>query len=529
MRRRPLFLVAFVAGVAVVVTALVVVLHAKPTTTLGSAVSGATQIQGYGGTKISAHVYLPSGPGPHPLLIIPGSWGAPADRYKYVAKLFTDDGYVVLSYAQRGIGASQGEIDLGGDLTQRDVSRMITWSINHEPVDPNRVAALGLSYGAGASLLAAERDSRIKAVVAMSAWTNLLQAYFPNGTPNRLAIQTLYGPQTIARLSPEAARFHTAFAAGDYAAAQADISALSPSRSAITGIAALNRNHTAVMIANDYQDSYFVPSQLTTFFDQLTGPKRLQLAPGDHGGQELAGLNGQPSAVWDNARRWLDHYVLGVTNNIDTQLPVQLQDMTTGVVHGYRAFPVSGVQTAYLGGGDAGALTSLASAASSGWARTITAGVPTIANLAPIELGVVPYRPLTGLALAAVSRTAAGVWQGTALPVATTIAGQPSVHLTVTLSATTASLFVHLYDVNPFGLASLITSSAYSMAGNTPNAPTSVDVPLEPIAWTVPAGHHVALVIDTVDTKFATLSSPGQTITFSSPAKDPSRLSIPTS
>jgi predicted acyl esterase len=130
--------------------------------------------------------------------------------------------------------------------------------------------------------------------------------------------------------------------------------------------------------------------------------------------------------------------------------------------------------------------------------------------------------------LALVSRFAAGVWTGPVVPRATTIAGQPAVHAIVTLSAKQGSLFVHLYDVAPSGLASLITTSAYSVANGTAGATTPLDISLEPIAWTVPAGDHLALVIDTVDSKFASLSTVGGTVTFSSPAADPSRLVIPT-
>lgn len=526
MRRRPLFIAAFVAAVALVVTALVIVLHTKPISTrLGKAVSGPTQIEGYGHIKLAAHVYLPGGPGPHPLLVIPGSWGASAERYSAAAKMFTADGYIVISYAQRGIEKSQGQIDLMDEPTQRDVSRVITWALNHEPVVPTNIAALGLSYGGGASLLAAERDPRIKAVVAMSTWTDLMQAYFPNGTPNRLALQTLYDKQSVARLSPQAAQFHTAFAAGDYASAAADLRALSASRSPITNVDALNRNNTAVMIVNDYQDSYFDPAQLTTFFDKLTSPKRLMLGAGDHGTQETPGLNGQASPLWDSARKWLDHFTRGVRNGIETQPTVQLLDMTTNVVHDSPTFPTAGDKTLYLGGGDAVALAAVPLV---GWTKTIAAGIPTTANVAPLELGFYPYRPVKNVALATVSRTAAAVWSGASLGVPTTIVGQPHLHVTVTPSVLQASLFVHLYDVAPSNQGSLITTSAYSITDATPRLGAPVDVALETIAYTVPAGHHLAVVIDTVDAKFASFSSVGQTVTFTSPVSDPARLVIAT-
>lgn len=527
MRRRPVFLIAFVVVVAAVVTTLVIVLrNNQPKTTLGQPTSGATKIQGYGGTiELAAHVYLPAGAGPHPLLVIPGSWGASAERYAQAAKPFTQDGYVVVSYAQRGIGKSGGQLDLGAEPTQRDVSRVITWSINHEPVDPNEVAVLGLSYGGGMSLMAAERDPRIKAVVAMSTWTNLEQAYFPNGTPNRLMVQTLFNASTVVRLAPAVKSFYTAFASGNYAAAQADMSAISPGVSPITNISSLNRHKTPIMIVNDYQDSYFVPSQLTAFFDALTVPKRLVLGPGDHGTLEFPGLDGQPSAIWDNARKWLDHYVRGDSNGIENQAEVQLEDLNTGATHGFTEFPAADPKSLYLGGGDTGALTSTKSA---GWTRTITSGVPTVANVSPLELDVIPYRRVERVPVNAISRAAAATWNSGPLPSAVTIVGQPTLHVSVSLFAAQASLFVHLYDVTPSGLGDLITTSTYSIANATPNQPKAYDIPFETTAYTLPAGHHLSVVIDTTDTKFASLGTRGEQIAFTSSAADPSRLVVAT-
>lgn len=44
--------------------------------------------------------------------------------------------------------------------------------------DIDRVAMVGISYGAGLALLGADRDARIKAVVAMSGWTAFINALF---------------------------------------------------------------------------------------------------------------------------------------------------------------------------------------------------------------------------------------------------------------------------------------------------------------------------------------------------------------
>ena len=43
------------------------------------------------------------------------------------------------------------------------------------------MAMVGISYGAGLALLGADRDPRVKVVVAMSGWTVFINALFKGG------------------------------------------------------------------------------------------------------------------------------------------------------------------------------------------------------------------------------------------------------------------------------------------------------------------------------------------------------------
>ena len=330
MRRRPLMLIVGAAAVVVaIVITLVTVLRTKPPVTKSTPTVATTKIPVSDGAQLAAHVFVPAGGGKHPLLIMPAPWGQSADPYVPVDETLVKHGYVVVAYAQRGFGTSQGQIDLGGATTQADVSAVITWALAHTPADPKAVGCIGVSYGAGISLMAAEKDPRIKAVVAMSTWTDLAASYYPNETPSVQAVNSLFGSATtVQRLSPPVAEFHSDFARQNVGGAAARLYSLAPERSPATGVAALNRNHPAVMIANDFQDAFFPPSQLISFFDQLAGPKRLQLAAGDHGGQETPGMEGRPSKVWDDATAWVDHFLRGVSNGVQSQGAVQLNDLS---------------------------------------------------------------------------------------------------------------------------------------------------------------------------------------------------------
>ncbi|MGH3523147.1 MAG: CocE/NonD family hydrolase C-terminal non-catalytic domain-containing protein, partial [Mycobacterium sp.] len=88
--------------------------------------------------------------------------------------------------------------------------------------------------------------------------------------------------------------------------------------------------------------------------------------------------------------------------------------------------------------------------------------------------------------------------------------------------AAPASLFAYLYDVDAGGTGRLITTGTVTLTGAGP-----ADINLEPISWTVPAGHHVSVVVDTVDPRYLGRSVPGSTVTIGSTAADPATLSVP--
>jgi ABC-2 type transport system ATP-binding protein len=105
-----------------------------------------------------------------------------------IAKKAWHDGYFVISYDQRGHGASEGTIGLiQPDKEADDVSRIIDWATRNLPLATDNndplVGMIGESYGGGVQLLASVRDARIDALVPITTWYNLDQALFPNGVP----------------------------------------------------------------------------------------------------------------------------------------------------------------------------------------------------------------------------------------------------------------------------------------------------------------------------------------------------------
>lgn len=503
---------------------------ATPTATAATGYSIAYRtIPGYGGDPLKAFVLTPTGrgDGPFPLLVMPSSWGTPDLEYVGAAgKLATDRGYEVISYSSRGFYDSGGQNDIAGPATVGDVSAVIDWAGAQTPADLDRVGVVGISYGAGVGLLAAAEDPRIKAVSAMSAWTDLMGSLDPNDTvaAQAAAALLLIGDLT-SKPSAEMRKAQNDFLAGDIDA----IKPLGPVRSAATKVDRINANHAAIMIANQWDDSLFPPSQLTDFYQRLTGPKRLLLQPGDHGTAEIPGLTGITNESWDTTARWMDHYLLGAANGVDTEQPVRLQDKTTRAWRSYPDWSAVGHDTTlYLTKPDPITGFGGLGGESTGWTRRELTGVPTIAESGPILLtglfqGYFGIPPLVNTVL--VDKNAAGVWSSAAYHQSTTLGGVARLHVTITPSTVDTSLFAYLYDVDPFGNGALITHKPITVAhsGSQP-----LDLRLEPTLWTVPAGHHLTLVVDTTDARYTSTSKLGGTVTFSSPAGDPSRLTVPT-
>lgn len=98
---------------------------------------------------------------------------------------------------------------------------------------------------------------------------------------------------------------------------------------------------------------------------------------------------------------------------------------------------------------------------------------------------------------------------------------------TLTSTKESGTLVAYLCDVGPLGLGKLVSNAPYTFHGKTPGMAFPVDLDLFSTAYDVPAGHHLALVTDTVDPLYIEHNPTGAQLTFSSPESDLSYLSVP--
>ncbi|MGR6998614.1 CocE/NonD family hydrolase [Yinghuangia aomiensis] len=142
------------------------------------------------GTVISARVYAPHRAPGRPAdrrcwscrpRATSARTGTPSRAPRYAAA-----GYLVVAYAERGIGGSTGYLDFAGSRDIDDLSRSSTGrSTPRRPT--RRGSASTAAPGASVGLQAAAVDPRIKAVAAFNRWTDFFRAFYTHDTEHELS------------------------------------------------------------------------------------------------------------------------------------------------------------------------------------------------------------------------------------------------------------------------------------------------------------------------------------------------------
>ncbi|MGW1721874.1 alpha/beta fold hydrolase [Streptomyces sp. NPDC002306] len=475
-------------------------------------------ITGGDGTVLKANVVTPAGADGtrrYPLIVLPTSWGLPQVQYLAQAHRLADSGYIVLTYNVRGFWQSGGRIEVAGPLDTADASEVVDWALANTPADAGHIGMAGVSYGAGISLLAAAHDKRIKAVAALSGWADLIGSIYSERTQHAQAAALLDGVgKVVGRESPEVARVFSDFFASDLSREQ-EIIDWGRTRSPGTYVDRLNDNDTAVLLANTWGDTVFPPNQYADFYEKLAGPKRLEFRPGDHATAEIPGLFGLPNDVWTDTGRWFDRYLKGEDNGIDREPPVQLKSRSTGGYEGYPDWRSVGAATRKFDLAGTTTIHTNVDSGADGGIVFLSSILDQIARVPPVAS--IPLLP----------RRWAAVWQSEKYATAQRVRGTARLHTTVTPTKESGTLVAYLYDVGALGLGKLVSNAPYTFHGVTPGRPFGLDLDLFSTAYDVPAGHRLALVVDTVDPLYIEHNPSGARLTFSSPADDPSYVTVP--
>ncbi|MET8148561.1 CocE/NonD family hydrolase [Actinoplanes sp. NPDC049668] len=468
------------------------------------------------GVTLKANYVAPSAAGRYPAIVFPASWGLNDLEYLAQAKVLAGRGYVVVSYTPRGWWSSGGEIDTAGPKDMSDLSKVIDWAIANTPADPARFGTAGISYGGGLSLLGAAFDRRIRTVAVLSGWTDLPYSLYADSTRHRQSAALLkIAADLLGNPGPELTGKLDDFAANRNAD---QILAWSQVRSAETYLDALNANRPAVMIANGWGDSIFPPNQLVDFYGRYTGPKRLELRPGDHAIAELTGILGLDNDVWNSVYRWFDQHLAGIDTGIAAEPAVQVKPYNAGTERyadwAALAPSTSRYELGHIRDWDDTGL--LGGARETGWHKTIPTDLNTNAD-GGVVLLTNGIAALTGeqpsIWLPTVNRNRAGVWASERPSSPQRIRGIPKLHLELTGTAAKGTVVAYLYDLNLIGTAKLITHAPATWLG-TSTGNRTIDLDLSATAYDLPAGHSLTLVVDTVDPLYYDENAAGGSVTI---------------
>lgn len=537
MRRIILFVavVALAGAVAAIVPAAGSAAPAAPAAAPISVDTRQVKIPARDGVLLDAWTVTPSTPGPHPLVMFVTAWDESAFAALIPATKLAAQGYQAVTYSPRGFGDSGGQIEVAGPDDMSDVSDVIDWMGAHTPAATDRVGIAGLSYGGGIALLAAAYEPRLASVVSMSTWTNLAAGYYPNNTrATTLALALITSAHLSGRPSPDADTAFTALLTGsdvDFA------KRFGAQRSADQVLMRINAHRPAIMLAQELNDTAYSTSQITSFYDKLTGPKRLDLNPGDHATVSGGGYFGGPNPVWDDAYRWFAATLDARDTAILAEPPIHVvprRPLQPDVVETYPTWQAATTRTTrYALGAPAGLVAPsgpLAPTPASPWSTRVTQGTNLIAsNGSPMAgqffIEAATHLPTTEF-LPLIDRGHASVWHTEAAPSIQRLRGPAAMHLSVTPSAATGTVMAYLFDSEPTGSSILINSVPFSWSGAAAGVPMPVDLAIPDLAYDIPAGHQLSLVVTTDDPKYADENPPGAPMTFSSTVADPASLTV---
>ncbi|MBC7659637.1 MAG: CocE/NonD family hydrolase [Chitinophagaceae bacterium] len=455
------------------------------------------KIRTFDNLQLNARLYAPKSlffKGKRPTIIFVNSWTMPDFEYEVQARKFAADGYVVLSYATRGFGGSDGTVTVGGTNDIQDISTIIDWMEANTRVDVANIAMAGISYGGGISLLGLAHEPRIKTAASMSGWGNLQKSLYRNDTIQNTWLQILlHSGQLTGHLDPDLAVQVKQMQ--DRSDVQGTID-WAAARSAETFVDKINERKAPVFVENSFLDALFPPLQMRGFYEKLEGPKSMTVDEGIHASASVSGLAGLPNPVWSDLHAWMDHWLIDESRPIHTGITYRTHSTTES----YKTFPALNSNTPRFTAlntlekdSSGNSVIHFTGAIDSG----ATSGIPLLSDGLSGVIGTPVVKNI-----AAIDRRYAAVLRSEPTTRALTVRGAPRLHFRLMPHDTPVTLVGYLYDVDGLGSGTLVSYSVMSLH-EAADAPLGIDFDLNMTAFTVAKGHRLVVAIDTIDSLYA--------------------------
>ncbi|MDQ1712067.1 MAG: hypothetical protein QOE45_1517 [Frankiaceae bacterium] len=474
------------------------------------------------GERLDTYVWRPDAPAPASgwpmILLLPGANAFGGQQVNYVApfeaqQVYACRGYVVVTYEARGYPtlvktngaltvnptapnrASTTGYDWGGPIDTGDSRDVIAWAKQQYPVNADRIAVAGCSYGGFRTWTLAGQVPELRTALPFCVTDSWNEFLSPSGvmhvgcalvyTATALGVASTSTPETLT----ECERMQLRGLAGD-GNANDWMWQRSPARWAPTiTMPVLMGAHTL--------DANYPMNGTVRLFNQLRGPKKLFLGA-------VAGHYPTPGSqqvlFHSTAQRWLDYWLKDTDTGIMSEPAVTWQapppeDPTSPsaawLTRQTQSFPSCQATTMPLALSQGGTLTAAAGeGAADPVVNTYATGSEYFADVAPAANDKVPATPVE-----------TAVYTSAPFQADVLLAGPLRLQLDLTALGTRFQIHPDFWVLRPDGTRRRLAYSTVlqptAVYGATLGQPAPVDFVPYVTAQVLPAGHRLQLTLST--------------------------------
>jgi alpha-beta hydrolase superfamily lysophospholipase len=259
------------------------------------------------GTELACGLVLPDGSPPA------GGWPGVllfhglGENHEYMETIataaFAPAGFASLACDARGTGASGGTFGLDGPKDVQDARDLFNWLAARSDVSNTEIGGLGISLGGGVVWNAAVAGVPFKAIVPVTAATNLGSALNPNGVPKTALLAALFQYVPGSNWDPTLAPARIDLLSGIVTPVVKSVEAARSARSE------LHRLKVPTLMLQGRHDFLLDMDQALAAYRLLAGPKRLYL--GDIGHFPAPNPQAEQLTYLGEVVSWFRHYLTG--------------------------------------------------------------------------------------------------------------------------------------------------------------------------------------------------------------------------
>ncbi len=431
------------------------------------------------GVRLDASLCLPAGDAPAtgwPAVVLVHGHGEDGSKASTLARgrRYAGLGYVVLCYTVRGQGGSEGLSFHLGARELFDLQQVVAHVQGLDAVNGERVAVAGSSQGGWHSWMAAAHCPGVRTVVPEMIFVDYGAFAVPNG-----ALSTWFFLRTMRRRVMTAGLQDLArqwAVSGDWDRLRTWVAPMSPAHF-------VDRIRCPVLVVHGWHDVGMPANDLLEMFAHLDVPKRLYLGGGGHDGQDAKDAAQTRQQLVDG---WLAHWLWDADDT-----PLQGAPITIARRPGWTHSQVARVE------GDA-TLTLFLS-----HGGTLSGSAPE-APTPNSNINHVPRDPgyTLEVALHCDLQDSESAWpreearfDGPPLTEDLPLLGCPEFVVHTLPNRPFLQVHAELFDVAPDGAATCITRAHHGQRDATPGAHLRLGLTGRAIAYRVPAGHRLRVVI----------------------------------